>query len=265
MTPATASEPYCADAPSASTSTRSTAMAGITERSGPCAPSDAFGTSQAITAPRWRRLPLTMTRVWSAARLRMFGGRTTVAPSAMGCMFTLKDGTVSRSTSSMSVVPCSRSRSPPMTVTGDFDSIALRPGRRVPTTTTSSMASTCTPVSVPSAWSGRAGCTGARSRPAPSTPTHPLGGRGTSCPLPTAQPGCSAWRRSDRLVTRPPGRAPNRSPTRTLSIAIAPPLWHGRNTVAEPGVISSIAARPCSDRLGKSRRLRPRTRSPSCR
>ena len=78
-----------------------------------------LGTSQATAAPRWRRLPLTITSVWSAARLRMLGVPTIVAPSAMGWASTLNDGTASRRRSSMSVPRRRCSRSPPTTVTGD--------------------------------------------------------------------------------------------------------------------------------------------------
>ena len=64
MTPAIASEPYCADAPSRSTSTRCRAIAGMVEMSGPCAPS-VTPPNQATTDDRCRRLPLTRISVWS--------------------------------------------------------------------------------------------------------------------------------------------------------------------------------------------------------
>ena len=62
-TPAMASEPYCAEAPSRSTSTRRSAIAGMVEMSGPCAPSDTPFPIQVMTAPRWRRFPLTSASV----------------------------------------------------------------------------------------------------------------------------------------------------------------------------------------------------------
>ena len=58
ITPAMASEPYCAEAPSRSTSTCCTATAGMIERSGPCEPSAIPLPSHAITAARWLPLPV---------------------------------------------------------------------------------------------------------------------------------------------------------------------------------------------------------------
>ena len=46
---------------------------------------------------RWRRFPLTSTRVWSGARLRSIAGRTTVEVSLIGCVLTAKDGTIVQS------------------------------------------------------------------------------------------------------------------------------------------------------------------------
>ena len=91
MTPAMASEPYCADAPSRSTSTCRSAIAGMVEMSGPCAPS-VTPANQATTDERWRRLPFTRTSVWSWARLRSVAGRTSVAASLIGWVATLNDG-----------------------------------------------------------------------------------------------------------------------------------------------------------------------------
>ena len=97
MTPAMASEPYCAAAPSRSTSTWRSAMDGMAEMSGPCDPkATPLPPCQSMMDERWRRLPLTRTRVWSGARLRSIAGRTTVEASLMGCVFTLNDGTIVR-------------------------------------------------------------------------------------------------------------------------------------------------------------------------
>ena len=52
MTPAIASEPYCAAAPSRNTSACRKAIAGMIERSGPWAPSATPLPSQAMTAAR---------------------------------------------------------------------------------------------------------------------------------------------------------------------------------------------------------------------
>ena len=84
MTPAMASEPYWAAAPSRSTSACRMAIEGMTEMSGPCEPSPMPLPSQVMTAARWRRLPLTRISVWSGARLRRFAGRTMVAASPHG-------------------------------------------------------------------------------------------------------------------------------------------------------------------------------------
>ena len=86
-----ASDPYCADAPSRSTSTCRRAMDGMVEMSGPCAPS-VTPANQAMTDDRCRRLPLTSTSVWSWARLRRLAGRTSVAASLIGWVATLNDG-----------------------------------------------------------------------------------------------------------------------------------------------------------------------------
>ena len=91
-----ASEPYCAEAPSRSTSTWRSAIGGMVEMSGPCAPS-VTPANQAMTDERWRRLPFTSTSVWSWARLRRLAGRTSVAASLIGCVATLKEGTSVRS------------------------------------------------------------------------------------------------------------------------------------------------------------------------
>ena len=63
MTPAMASEPYWADAPSRRISTWRTAMAGIDEMSGPWEPSANPPPIHMMIAARWRRLPLTSTSV----------------------------------------------------------------------------------------------------------------------------------------------------------------------------------------------------------
>ena len=96
MTPAMASEPYCAEAPSRSTSTCRRAIDGMVEMSGPCVPS-VTPPNQTRIAERWRRLPFTSTSVWSWARLRRLAGRTSDAAPLIGCVATLNDGTRVRS------------------------------------------------------------------------------------------------------------------------------------------------------------------------
>ena len=76
------------------------AMAGMAARSGPWDPKETpFPPFQSITADRWRRLPLMRISVWFGARLRSIAGRTRVAASLIGCMFTANDGTRVRSRS----------------------------------------------------------------------------------------------------------------------------------------------------------------------
>ena len=89
ITPAIASEPYCAAAPSRSTSTCRSAIDGMLEMSGPCDPSATPLPIHVMTAPRWRRFPFTSTSVWSGARPRRVAGRISRAPSPTGCGLTL--------------------------------------------------------------------------------------------------------------------------------------------------------------------------------
>ena len=139
MMPAMASDPYCAEAPSRSTSNRSRAMAGIAERSGPCAPPEIPAPSSAITAARWRRLPFASTSVASGANPRSVAGRMNVAASLIGSWLTLYDGTKAATRASRSVSPWARKASPAITSTGTGESAAERSWRREPTTINSSM------------------------------------------------------------------------------------------------------------------------------
>ena len=85
MTPAIASEPYWAEAPSLSTSAWRRAMAGILDRSGPWAPSEVPLPIQRMAAARCRRFPLTSTSVWSGASPRRLAGRMILAASPVAC------------------------------------------------------------------------------------------------------------------------------------------------------------------------------------
>ena len=136
-TPAIASEPYWAEAPSRRISTRRSAMPGMADRSGPWAPWETPMRDQRMTAPRWRRLPLTSTSAWSGARPRRLTGRTTT-PASPEVALMLNDGTALRSSMSSSVTPC-RPRSPPgIASTGTIESVADRWRTRLPVTTISS-------------------------------------------------------------------------------------------------------------------------------
>ena len=140
MTPAMASDPYWAAAPSRSTSTWRRAMDGMAEMSGPCDPkATPLPPCQSMIDERWRRLPLMRTRVWSGARLRSIAGLTTVEASLMGCVFTLNDGTTVRSWSCRLTAPWLVRSEAERTSTGTGDSATVRGCARVPTTTVSSV------------------------------------------------------------------------------------------------------------------------------
>ena len=144
-TPAMASEPYCAAAPSRSTSTCRSAIDGMLEMSGPWAPSATPLPCQVMTAPRCRRFPFTSTRVWSGARPRRVAGRMSRAASPTGWGLTLYDGTRVLSWSATSVSPWATKSSTGMASMGTADSVTDRGRARLPTTTTRS--SSCTAIS----------------------------------------------------------------------------------------------------------------------
>ena len=141
ITPAIASEPYCADAPSRSTSTCFNAIPGMTERSGPCDPSEIPPPRNEITAERCRRLPLTSISVLSGDKPRRLAGRTIVPASLIGCWLTLYEGMAPRSNASISVLPWAMKSSPLITSIGTAESVADRAARRVPVVTISSITS----------------------------------------------------------------------------------------------------------------------------
>ena len=126
-TPAMASEPYCAAAPSRSTSTWRSAMAGMAEMSGPCEPyATPLPPCQSMIDERWRRLPFTSTSVWSGARLRSIAGRTTVDASLIGCVLTLNDGMTVRSWSCRLTAPWLVRSAVDSTSTGTGDAATVR-------------------------------------------------------------------------------------------------------------------------------------------
>ena len=139
-TPAMASEPYWAAAPSRSTSTCRSAMAGMAEMSGPCEPNATpLPPCQSTIDERCRRLPLTSTSVWSGARLRSMAGRTTVDTPLIGWELVLNDGMIVRSWSFRSPAPWLTRSVADSTSTGTADAVALRGCAREPTTTVSSV------------------------------------------------------------------------------------------------------------------------------
>ena len=139
ITPAMASEPYWAAAPSRSTSTCPRAMAGMVEMSGACEPyATPLPPCQSMIDERWRRLPLTRISVWSGARLRSMAGRTTVDAPPMGWVLTLNDGMTVRSCSFRSPAPWRPRSAADSTSTGTGDEVTVRGSAREPTTTVSS-------------------------------------------------------------------------------------------------------------------------------
>src|ERR1041384_5803820 len=81
-TPAMASEPYCAAAPSRRTSMRSMALAGSAFMSTPLEPAPMPAAKLWTSAVRWRRQPFTSTSAWSGLRPRRVNGRTMSLASA---------------------------------------------------------------------------------------------------------------------------------------------------------------------------------------
>ena len=140
MTPAMASEPYWAEAPSRRISTWRSAIAGIVEMSGPWAPSANPPPIHMMIDARWRRFPLTSTSVWSGARPRRLAGRTIRAASPTAWGFTLKEGTTVRSRSLTSVSPCSMKSRPVIASIGTADWVAVRGRDRLPIVTRPSRA-----------------------------------------------------------------------------------------------------------------------------
>ena len=135
MTPAIASEPYCAAAPSRSTSMRPMAGAEIWERSGPCAPALSAPAATCTSAERCMRLPLMSTRIWSAGRPRSVGGRTKAEASPRRLRCWLNEGTsVCRIVWSCGAGWALKS-SALNTSTGTALSSTVRSLRRVPVTT----------------------------------------------------------------------------------------------------------------------------------
>ena len=93
MTPAIASEPYWAAAPSRRICTSLMASIGIALRSVPVLPR-LRAPNRLTSAVVWRRLPLTSTRVWSEPRPRRAAESTRSAPSAPLWRVELNDGEI---------------------------------------------------------------------------------------------------------------------------------------------------------------------------
>ena len=249
MTPAMASEPYCAAAPSRSTSTCRRAMDGMADRSGPCAPSAMPLPSQAMTAARWRRLPLTRISVWSGAMLRRLAGRTMVAASLMGWVLTLNDGTTVRNWLVRSTSPWLVKSSARMTSTGTGEAVTDRGSARVPTTATVSWSST--PIST-SRVTGRPGWTMTPARTAVVNPgrtnvtSYDPGGSAsnTNRPVPSVKTVATSPLAWSRASTVTPGRTPP-------VVSVTAPLMEASWPCASAGARATarIATR-ASNRMG---------------
>ena len=137
MTPAMASEPYCADAPSRSTSTLRTAAVGMVFRSTAEEPRPTVPLTF-TRAAAWRRLLFTNTRVWSGARPRRVAGRMVSVPSASPGRGKLKEGRETASAWFSSGEPVRSSWATGMLSTGAGVSLRERPDTRVPVTTMAS-------------------------------------------------------------------------------------------------------------------------------
>ena len=94
-TPAMASEPYWAEAPSVSTCTLCRAKLGIMFRSGAWEP--ALLPAVSMNPELWKRLPFNRIRVKSGERLYSERGWMNSGPSAAGRRFTSKPGEISAS------------------------------------------------------------------------------------------------------------------------------------------------------------------------
>src|SRR5687768_6287676 len=141
MTPAIASEPYCADAPSRSTSIDCTIEAGIVFKSTAAAPRPIVPLTL-TSDDAWRRFEFMSTSVWSGDSPRNVAGRIVSVPSARPGRGKLNDGSITESAWLISVTPTLLIDSPLTTSTGTAVSVAERSGTRVPVTTICSISMT---------------------------------------------------------------------------------------------------------------------------
>ena len=141
MTPAIASEPYCAEAPSRSTSTERSIAPGMVFRSTAAEPRpiELFAFTSAAA---WRRFEFTSTSTWSGARPRSVAGRIVSVPSARPGRGKFSEGRATDRACATSGTPTLRSVSALTTSTGATVSSAERFATRVPVTTTSASSAT---------------------------------------------------------------------------------------------------------------------------
>ena len=132
-TPAIASEPYWAEAPSRSTSTRSIAEIGIALMSTADEPRPMLPLTL-ICAEVCRRLPFTSTSTWSGDSPRSCAGRMPLVPSVRAGRGKFSEGKARDRAVASSVVPVDCSASGVMMSIGDCDSATVRSATRVPVT-----------------------------------------------------------------------------------------------------------------------------------
>ncbi len=134
MTPAMASVPYCAAAPSCSTSTRSMAATGMKFRSAAAPPWNAPASTARLAVP-WRRLPLTSTSVLFGDSPRRRAD-SVMAAMSLPKAWALSDGRFWASAWIRSGWPVRASDDASSTWIGEALSATVRPAARVPVTIT---------------------------------------------------------------------------------------------------------------------------------
>ncbi len=224
ITPAMASEPYCAEAPSRSTSTRSMALIGMVSRSTPVEP---FSSPPLILrlAVSWRRLPFTSTSTWLGLSPR--SDCVWVNAEALnGWAWRVSEGSSLTSASRRSTAPLLRSWVALTTSIGLRLSCAFTSLLRVPVTTTVDK--------VGAAAAPRVSCTGACP---PRRTKAPLSSCAYTSPLPAR-----ARRKASSTLSRPRISGPRNPATRRWSKAIGTCPWRtmfNNTSASSPGAMSN--------------------------
>jgi hypothetical protein len=135
ITPAIASEPYCAEAPSRSTSMWSIAAIGMVLRSTACEPRPSTPLVR-MRAPGCQRLPSTSTNTWSGDSPRNCAGRCESAVSAADGRGKVSDGMMRASAVDSSLVPVCCNTLAETTSIGVSELLSVRLSARVPVTIT---------------------------------------------------------------------------------------------------------------------------------
>ena len=135
ITPASASEPYCAEAPSRSTSMWSMAPTGMVLMLTPCEPWPTWP-RVSISALECQRLPSTRISTWSLLRPRIWNGRTKAKVSDIEASGKFNEGTARSSALPRLTAPESLSTCAGITSTGTSELDCVRSLVRVPVTIT---------------------------------------------------------------------------------------------------------------------------------